>query len=230
MGKKIIEMKNVSKEFLLGKGNIVRVIDNLSLNIEEGEFVVIIGRSDSGKSTLMHMMSGLTFPTIGEIFVKEQKINHFTPRQMANFRNREMGFVFQNFFLDKSMNALENVMLPLMLTEKKYTVREKTAKEIMKQIGLEHVYKNKIHQLSGGEMQRVCIARALVCNPNIIFADEPTGNLDKSNGRQIIDLLRNLRKNGKTIIMVTHNENDIQSGDRVIELEDGNIVRNEEVL
>lgn len=172
-------------------------------------------------------MSGLTKTSGGNVYIKDKNIREFSEKEMSEFRNYNMGFIFQNFYLDKTLTAFENVMLPLLICEKERKKREVRVKELMGAVGLEKKMKNKIYELSGGEMQRVCIARALVCNPDIIFADEPTGNLDKSNGLQILELLKQMNKEGKTIIMVTHNENDIQYCNHIIELEDGRICKNE---
>lgn len=227
MGNSILILQNVSKVFHQGKENAYTAIDGISLEIQEKEFVSIVGRSGSGKSTLMYLMSGLSKTTEGNVYIKDRNIMGFSEKEMSKFRNYHMGFIFQNFYLDKTLTASENVMLPLLLCEKEKKKREDRVKELMCAVGLEKKMKNKIYELSGGEMQRVCIARALVCNPDIIFADEPTGNLDKSNGLQVLELLKQMNQEGKTIVMITHNENDIQYCNHIIELEDGRICKNE---
>lgn len=227
MSSSILILQNVSKIFHSGKENAYTAIDDISLEIQEKEFVSVVGRSGSGKSTLMYLMSGLTKTSEGNVYIKNKNIIEFSEKEMSEFRNYNMGFIFQNFYLDKTLTAFENVMLPLLICEKERKKREIRVKELMDAVGLEKKMKNKVYELSGGEMQRVCIARALVCNPDIIFADEPTGNLDKSNGLQILELLKQMNQEGKTIVMVTHNENDIQYCNHIIELEDGRICKNE---
>lgn len=219
----MIEVLNLSKKYKTGDTTFT-ALDAVSLNIERGEFVAILGASGSGKSTLMHLVGGLDHPTSGSIIVDGQDLSKMNGRQLARFRNEKIGFVFQFFNLLQGTNSLNNVILPLIYTAKKGISRRKRAVEVLVSVGLEGKLKNKPNQLSGGEQQRVSIARALVNDPEIILADEPTGNLDSKTGNQIFDLLRELNSKGKTIVMVTHDQTLAKKADRVIQVKDGRLL------
>ena len=190
----MIEFKNVSRKYTLG-GETIHALDNVSLNIKEGEFVAIMGPSGSGKSTFLNLIGGLDRPDKGDVFVEEQDLNKLRDKKLANYRNKVVGFVFQSFNLQSIYTAQENVMLPLYFWKKKNGVRKDMASNVLKLVGLEKRMKNKPSQLSGGEQQRVAVARALVNDPDILLADEPTGNLDSKNGKLIMQLSKNLNKN-----------------------------------
>lgn len=220
----IITVNDITKEYQLNEHVKVKAMSQVNISIKKGEFVAIIGRSGSGKSTLMHIMSGLCKPTSGQVIIKKEDISTYTDAKIAHFRNKEMGFVFQTFHLEPAYTAWENVALPLIPQKIKKKERKKRAIEALLEVNMEHRADHKINQLSGGEMQRVCIARAIVNKPDIIFADEPTGNLDKENGAVVMALLRKIVENGSTVVMVTHNEADARLCDRTIELEDGKVI------
>lgn len=197
------------------------VLRQINLEIDEGEFVAIAGPSGSGKSTLLGLLAGLDKPTTGQVFIGENEITSLNENLLAKIRGKMLGFVFQSFNLIPTLNALENIELPLFLN-KIYDVKK--AKELLDLVGLSHRSKHYPNQLSGGEQQRVAIARALVCDPPIILADEPTGNLDSRNSKTVIDLLENLSaERNKTVIVVTHDLDFAQKAQRVIHINDGRI-------
>lgn len=197
------------------------VLRQINLEIDEGEFVAIAGPSGSGKSTLLGLLAGLDKPTTGQVFIGENEITSLNENLLAKIRGKMLGFVFQSFNLIPTLNALENIELPLFLN-KIYDVKK--AKELLDLVGLSHRSKHYPNQLSGGEQQRVAIARALVCDPPIILADEPTGNLDSRNSKMVIDLLENLSaERNKTVIVVTHDLDFAQKAQRVIHINDGRI-------
>ena len=219
-----IKLNDISKSFeLVGRPN-VDVLNNVSLDIFCGEMVAITGRSGSGKSTLLHIMSGLMKPTTGTAIINGADISAFDNKEIACFRNREMGFVFQSFFLEPALSAWENVSLPLVVRKTTKRDRKKLAMETLDKVGLGHRFDHKPGELSGGEIQRVCIARALVGNPKIIFADEPTGNLDTESGRNIMATLKGLVSDDITVVLVTHNQEDAYNCNRIIQLSDGIII------
>lgn len=218
----MIKIENLTKTYKTGD-NQFKALDGLSLGIESGEFVAILGPSGSGKSTLMHLIGGLDKPSSGLIEVDGQDLSKMNDKQLALYRNEKVGFVFQFFNLLQGTNSLKNVTLPLIYSKTKVN-RKKVATEILEEVGLETKLKNKPNQLSGGEQQRVAIARALVNNPDIILADEPTGNLDSKTGLSIFELLRNLNKKGKTVVVVTHENSLAEKTDRVIKVVDGKII------
>ncbi len=217
----MIKVESVSKIYKTGDSEF-KALDNVSVEIKKGEFVAILGPSGSGKSTLMHLIGGLDKPTKGTIEVDGQILNNLNDKQLATYRNQKIGFVFQFFNLLQGTNTLTNVTLPLVYSKKKFN-RKTKAVEILKEVGLEHKLKNRPNQLSGGEQQRVSIARALVNDPDIILADEPTGNLDSKTGLQIFELLNQLNANGKTIILVTHDNSLAEKAKRIIRVKDGGI-------
>ena len=218
----MIEIKNVSKIYNMGKEKVI-ALDNISLTIKEGEFTAIVGPSGSGKSTLMHLVGGLDTPTSGSIFVDGKDISKFKDKDMSRYRNKSVGFVFQSFNLENTQTALENVMMPLIFSGIDKRRRKVKAERALEMVGLRDKIKNKPTELSGGQRQRVSIARALVNEPRIIFADEPTGNLDSKNGQLIMNLLSDLNKRGYTVIMVTHNMKEAKRAKRIISIKDGKV-------
>jgi putative ABC transport system ATP-binding protein len=220
----IIQTKNLSKTYQL-EGVSVEAVKNVSLNIHRGEFLAIVGQSGCGKSTLMHLLGLLDKPTLGQIFIDGKEIKDFSEDELATLRNEKIGFVFQSFNLLDRTSSLDNVMLPLQYNHHvKASERKSIAEKILKDVGLSDRSQNFPSQLSGGQQQRVAIARALVCNPPVIFADEPTGNLDSKSGIQIMELLAALNKQGKTIVIVTHDLNLAQKTKRIVLMKDGEII------
>jgi putative ABC transport system ATP-binding protein len=218
----MIEVKNVSKIYKMGKEEFA-ALNNVSLNISEGDFLAIVGPSGSGKSTLMHLIGGLDTPTSGNIYMDGKDISKLKDKQMSKYRNSTIGFVFQAFNLENTQTALENVMMPLIFAGLSAKERKLKAINALKMVDLEDKLKNKPSEMSGGQRQRVSIARALVNTPKIIFADEPTGNLDSKNGAKVMDLLKDLNRKGFTIIMVTHSVEDAKEAKRIIKIRDGEI-------
>lgn len=218
----MIEVKNVSKKYKMGK-EIVTALNNVNITIDDGEFVSIVGPSGSGKSTLMHLVGGLDTPTSGNVYVNGKDISKLKDKYMSSYRNETIGFVFQAFNLENTQTALENVMMPLIFAGVSRKERKEKAKKALEMVGLGDKIKHKPNEMSGGQRQRVSIARALVNEPKIIFADEPTGNLDSKNGELIMNLLKDLNKKGYTIIMVTHNMDEARNSKRVIKIKDGQV-------
>ncbi len=218
----MIEVKNVSKVYKMGN-EVVTALDNVSLKIEEGEFVSIVGPSGSGKSTLMQLIGGLDTPSSGKICVDGKDISELKDTQMSEYRNKTIGFVFQAFNLENTQSALENVMMPLIFAGMDKRKRKQRATKALELVGLGDKVKHRPMEMSGGQRQRVSIARALVNTPKIIFADEPTGNLDSKNGKLIMDLLKDLNKEGYTIIMVTHNMEEAAKAKKIIKIRDGKV-------
>jgi len=220
----LIELRNVSKVY--GKGdNLVYALRKINLKIKKGEFVLFFGPSGSGKSTLMHIIGCLDRPTEGKIILKGRDISKLSSDELARVRNETIGFVFQTFNLINTLNVLENVSLPLIFRGVSGEERIKKARKYVEMVGLKGREKHKPLELSGGQQQRVAIARALITNPEIILADEPTGNLDSKTGKKIMDILKEINENGKTVIVVTHDISLIEYGSRIIYLKDGRIER-----
>lgn len=220
---KVIEVQNLVKVY--GKRSAAfKALKSLDLDIYEGESVAIIGKSGSGKSTLMHLLALLDKPTSGTIKINGVDSTKLRARKLNRLRNRSFGFVFQQFFMNPNDTVLENVMLPLKIAGTKRKARKNLAKNALKTVGLEERIKFKANDLSGGQKQRVCIARALVNNPSIIFADEPTGNLDSATGEKVIKLLFDANKKGTTLIIVTHDEDLAKLCSRQVRIMDGKIV------
>lgn len=225
----IIELKNVQKHYVLGEVT-VKALCGLNLKIKRGEFVAIQGPSGSGKSTAMNMIGALDVPTSGHVYLDGRDISTFRESELAQIRGRKIGFIFQTFNLIQTLTALENVALPMMFQGVGKEERNKRAKELLERVGLGERLNHKPGELSGGQRQRVAIARALVNDPEVILADEPTGNLDSKTGENIMDFLEKLHKDDKkTIIMVTHNPALAEYADRVEFLKDGKIVKSVKV-
>jgi len=219
----LIEIKKLSKTYESGE-ECVLALTHLDLEIERGEFISVMGPSGSGKSTLLTILGGLNHPTEGDVVVDEIPIYKLPLERLADFRREYLGFIFQSFQLIPYLTVMENVMLPLSITEKSNREQVKVAEEIIEKIGLKGKEKRLPDQLSGGEQERVAIARALVNSPPILLADEPTGNLDSKTGKEIMDLFRSLNEEGQTIVMVTHNLENIAYSSRSILLRDGRTV------
>lgn len=218
----LVELRSVSKIYHLG-GEEIRALDDVSCDINEGEFISIIGPSGSGKSTLMHILGCLDSPTQGTIRLDGTMIHGATARELATIRNRKIGFVFQFFNLLPKLNVLQNVELPMIYSGVGARERRDRAMDSLKLVGLENRSKHRPSQLSGGQQQRVAIARALVNNPKLVFADEPTGNLDSNTGEAILNLFRTLSSQGRTIMLVTHDPEIAAVTPRRIEIRDGKI-------
>lgn len=219
----LIELKEVKKIYQSGEASTV-ALNGVSLSIKEGEFVAIMGPSGSGKSTLLHILGLLDKPTFGEYFYQGKLVSNLSENKLAQIRNKEMGFVFQAFYLLPRLKVVENVKLPLLYSDIPYKRWEKLALESLEKVGILQRKDYLAFHLSGGEKQRVAIARALVQNPKIIFADEPTGNLDSKSGRQVMDILSKLHEQGKTIILVTHENFAAAYAQRIIQIKDGKII------
>ena len=216
----VIEVQNITKHYSLGTQT-VEALRGISFGIEQGEFIAIMGPSGSGKSTLMNIIGCLDSPTHGSYFLNQQEVSTLEGDELAGIRNKEIGFVFQNFHLLARNSALDNVMLPLKYAGVSKQEQVKRAKDALSQVGLESRMGHQPSELSGGQQQRVAIARALVNNPSILFADEPTGNLDSQTGQDVMQLFHNLHKQGQTIILITH-ENDVAAeAQRTIFIKDG---------
>jgi putative ABC transport system ATP-binding protein len=220
----LVELRNVSKIYHLG-GEEIRALDDLSLDIEAGEFISIIGPSGSGKSTLMHILGCLDTPSRGTLKLDGTEIQNASKRELARIRNEKIGFVFQFFNLLPKLNVIQNVELPMIYSGVSARDRYDRAMEALKLVGLENRGKHRPMQLSGGQQQRVAIARALVNNPKIVFADEPTGNLDSHTGEAILTLFRKLSEEGRTIALVTHDPEIAAVTPRRIEIRDGKVAK-----
>lgn len=218
----LIELKNISKSYNLNKDNEFRALKGVDLIIDKGEFVAIMGPSGSGKSTLMNILGALDTPDRGTYTINGVDISKYTDDQLASFRNKDVGFVFQQFNLLPRINVRDNVLLPTLYgyVENK----DEKLKEVLTKVGLLDKINNKSNQLSGGQIQRVAIARALIMNPSIIMADEPTGNLDTKTSQEIMNIFKNLNEEGNTIILVTHEEDIAAYANRKIRLKDGQII------
>ncbi len=223
---KIIDLKNISKIYQMGETE-VHALRNIDLSIYPGEYVALMGPSGSGKSTLMNIIGALDTPTSGTYYLKGSNVSEMEDDELAEIRNKEIGFVFQTFNLLPKLTALENVALPLVYAGIPKKERMQRAKEALKSVGLGDRLDHKPNQLSGGQRQRVAIARALVNNPSIILADEPTGNLDSKSSEEIMRLFDRLHAEGNTIILVTHEPDIAEHSKRLIKLFDGKIVSDE---
>ncbi len=221
----LIEIKKLNKVYESGDELVPALVD-VDLSIERGEFISVMGPSGSGKSTLLTILGGLNHPTRGEVVVDDIPIYKLPLEKLADFRREYLGFIFQSFQLIPYLNVIENVMLPLTITEKSNQEQKKMAEEILERIGLKGKERRLPDQLSGGEQERVAIARALVNSPPILMADEPTGNLDSKTGKEIIELFKSLNEEGQTIVMVTHNPENTIFSTRTISLKDGRVEGN----
>ena len=220
----MIEVNNVSKSFALGKVS-VPVLKNINLTISDGDFVSIMGPSGSGKSTLLYLMGGLDNVSEGNIVINGKEICKLSDELQSKMRRKEIGFIFQFYNLIPNLTVEENIMLPALLDGADKKKLKKNVDELLTLVGLQERRKHTPRELSGGQQQRTAIARALVTNPDIIFADEPIGNLDSKSGVEVLKLLQKInRESGKTIVMVTHSEESTQYGNRVIRLKDGHVV------
>lgn len=218
---KILRTENLCKYYGSGE-NEVRAVQNANIDIQKGEFVAIVGKSGSGKSTLLHMLGGLDPPTSGKVFIRGKDIFSYKEDALAVFRRRKIGFIFQSFNLVSSINVWENIVLPIGLDGRKSD--EAFVMDIVKTLGLEKKLHNLPNTLSGGQQQRVAIARALASRPDILFADEPTGNLDSRTSDEVIALLKmSVEKYGQTLVMITHDEDIAQIADRILVIEDGKV-------
>jgi len=218
----MIQVKDVHKSYDLGE-TFVHALRGVSFSIEEGEFVAIMGPSGSGKSTLMNIVGCLDTPTKGTYLLNDRNVGNLDEEQLAGIRNQEIGFVFQKFQLLPRSSALENVALPLKYASVKQSERLIRAEEVLDKVGLTNRLKHKPTELSGGEQQRVAIARALVNSPSILFADEPTGNLDSKTGNQVLEIFKDLNKRGQTIVVITHEREIAKQSQRTITIKDGEI-------
>ena len=224
----MIEMTDVVKRYVLG-GEEIYALNHVSLTIEAGEYVAIIGPSGSGKSTLMNIIGCLDIADSGSYLLNGKPIEKYKERQLAKVRNQQIGFVFQGFNLLSKLTALENVELPMIYQGIGARKRKKMAKTAMENVGLSGRTKHRPTQLSGGQQQRAAIARAIAGNPSLILADEPTGNLDKKTGKEILDIFDELNRAGNTIVLITHDPNVAKRAQRVIQIEDGKLHVQEEV-
>ncbi len=225
----IIEVKNVTKVYRVGNERIL-ALDDVSFTINKGDFCCLLGSSGSGKSTLLNLMAGIEKITKGDILIKGKNVRVMGEHQLAKFRQKYLGFVFQSYNLIGSYNALENVTLPLIFKEEKVKVRNKKAKQMLIDVGLGERLKHKPNQMSGGQQQRVGIARAFVSNPEIVFADEPTGNLDSKTTKEIMEIIQRIAKeHNQTIVMVTHDESLATYANKIVHIHDGHIEKIVEV-
>ena len=217
----MITLKDINKIYRTDEIE-TQALENVNIHIDKGEFVSVMGPSGCGKSTLLNIEGLLDTPTSGTVTIAGINVEGMNDSHLAAFRNQKLGFVFQSFHLIDSLNVIDNVMLPLLYRKSSASEREKLAKAVLERVGLSHRMRHRPSQLSGGQCQRVAIARAIVGNPEIILADEPTGNLDSKMGAEVMDLLHTLnREDGRTIMMVTHNEEQAHQTDRIIRFFDG---------
>ena len=223
MAEEILSMKNIIKSYYLGEEEQV-ILKGINLNINRGEFVSILGPSGSGKSTMMNIIGCLDKASSGQYVLSGRDIKDLDENELAEIRSKEIGFIFQSFQLLPRLTALQNVELPMIYSGVSPVKRKEIAKKMLERVGLSERLKHYPNQLSGGQQQRVAIARALSTNPTILLADEPTGALDQSTGHQVMDLFKELHAEGRTIIMITHDENIAKQATRIVRILDGNIV------
>lgn len=220
----LVDVKNICKIYNPGE-NEVRALDNVTLSIDRGEYVAIIGQSGSGKSTLMNVLGCLDVPTSGDYYLNGSNVSELSDDELSDIRNLEIGFIFQGFNLIPNLTAIENVELPLIYRGVGKKERNQFATEALHMVGLSHRMDHKPSEMSGGQQQRVAIARAIAAKPPVILADEPTGNLDSSSSKDIIKILKNLHKDGRTVILITHDNEIADQAKRVIRIIDGKIER-----
>ena len=224
----LIDIRDLYKIYNEGKESEVRALDGVSLQIEKGEFVAIVGQSGSGKSTMMNVLGCLDIPTYGEYFLEGTDIGSLTDKQLARIRNREIGFIFQGYNLIQELDALENVTLPLIYRGVSVFDREDMAMEALAKVGMDDRAHHRPSEMSGGQQQRVAIARAIATSPPIIMADEPTGALDSKTGKHVLEILRDLYRGGTTILLITHDDGIAATARRVVRLSDGKIISDKE--
>lgn len=226
----MIQIRQLRKIYDENKTNECRALDGVDFDVNDGEFVAVMGKSGSGKSTLMHLIAGVDYPTEGQVLIDGREINKLSERQLSLFRNKEVGIIMQQFFLIEECSVLENVRMPLDFSREKIKDKDQKAIQIIGQVGLKDYVKKKVKDLSGGEKQRVAIARALVNDPEILLADEPTGSLDSENSDNIMRLMQRInQKFNKTIIVITHEKDIAKYCDRLIVLSDGKIISDEAI-
>lgn len=224
----MIKLVDIRKYYQTGPVT-VKALDGVNVYIESGELLAIIGPSGSGKSTMMNMLGCLDVPTGGEYYLDGREISKFDEDELADIRNKKIGFIFQNFNLLSRLTALENVELPLIYRGMGAVERRERATKALQMVGLQDRLHHTPTELSGGQQQRVAIARALAGDPPVILADEPTGNLDSRSGKEVMEILKDLHKNGKTVVIITHDLNVAEQAERVIKMQDGRIVDDEGV-
>lgn len=218
----IFEVRELSKKFRDGHSN-VQALKDVSFSLREGESLAVVGSSGSGKSTLLHLLGGLDRPDSGEIVVAGKNLNKMSEAEINNFRNKTIGFIFQFFYLHEYLNTLENVMLPMQISGGKTKDAKKRAEKLLERVGLSERLKHYPHELSGGEMQRAAVARALINQPRLILADEPTGNLDADNSAKVLEMFDEIKKEGVSIVTVTHDNKVSSHFDRIVRMEKGKI-------
>lgn len=219
----VIEVKNLKKIYRMGKEEIV-ALNNISLTIDDQDICCLFGTSGSGKSTLLNMLAGLEKPTSGKVYIKDKPVHKMTEVQLAKFRQRYIGFVFQSYNLISSLTALENVSLPLIFQGMPRKIRDERAKEMLAAVGLSHRFHHKPNEMSGGQQQRVSIARAFVNRPSILFADEPTGNLDTATTLEVMDIITSIARDYKqTLIIVSHDPEIADYANKIVTVKNGNI-------
>jgi putative ABC transport system ATP-binding protein len=219
----MINISSISKEYVMGDNKLL-ALNNVDVSINEGEFVSIMGSSGSGKSTLMNIIGCLDVPSNGDYFFRDNNISNYSSNKLAELRNKDIGFIFQNFNLLPRLNALENVTLPLLYSCKSKKDRSELALKALENVGLKDRTHHRPNQLSGGQQQRVSIARAIAGTPKLILADEPTGALDSTTSLEIMKILNDLNKSGITIVLVTHEDDIANYGSRIIRMKDGKIL------
>lgn len=219
----VIKMNGIKKVYTNGKIE-VEALKGIDVKVEKGDFVAIIGKSGSGKSTLMNIIGCLDSLTEGTYLLEGKDINNYSEKELAKVRSRKIGFIFQQFNLLPKLNAYENVELPLLYQKIKKKERDERIKKVLGQVGLDDRMDHKPPEMSGGQQQRVAIARALACNPALILADEPTGNLDSKSADEIMDILTNLNKQGTTLVLITHDDEIARKANRIIRIKDGKVI------
>lgn len=224
----MIELINITKIYGKGAEKII-ALDDINFTAENGKFYAILGKSGSGKSTMLNIIGALDRPTSGDVFINGNDIASYKEKDLAIYRNSMIGFVFQSFYLEPTYTVEDNIALPLLINDVKKKERRQRVEEVLEKIGINDLIDKKTSDISGGQKQRVALARALVTNPSIILADEPTGNLDNISGREVIQILRQLADEGKTVIMVTHNREDAETADVIKTLVDGKLKDKENI-
>lgn len=219
----VIRLENVWKKYDMGKAGPLVVLRKIEMDIKKGEFVAVTGPSGSGKSTMVNIIGALDSPSWGEIFLNNENISNMSESSVAFLRGKTVGFIFQQFNLIPTLTALQNVMLPMEILNASEKDAQIVAEELLSLLGLEDRLHHKPTELSGGQQQRVAIARALANNPDVILADEPTGNLDSKTGKFVMDFLTKMNKQGKTVILITHDLSLVKGADRIIHIKDGQI-------